>query len=176
MLHSPTTPKMADDPDGDLAEAVVFGVGQGLGRGDDDALARMDPHRVEVLHVADRDAVVGPVPDDLILDLFPALEVLLDEDLAGGDECLGQGLAELPGIVGDAASFASQGVGDTGHHGVADRLRGPQSLFDAAYRNAARRLEPDLRQGTVEELPVLRFFDRLHRRPEDLRPVPGEGA
>ncbi len=78
MLHSPTMPRWRIGLEGDLPEHVVFGVGQRLRRGDDDAFARMDPHGVEILHVADGDAVVILVADDLVLDLFPALEVFLD--------------------------------------------------------------------------------------------------
>ena len=41
----------------------------------------MDSHRVEVLHVADGDAGVAEVAHDLVLDLLPAREVLLDQHL-----------------------------------------------------------------------------------------------
>jgi len=43
----------------------------------------MDAQRVEVLHVADRDAVVEAVAHNLILDLFPALEGFLHQHLGG---------------------------------------------------------------------------------------------
>ena len=82
--------EVADGLDRDLAQQVVFGVGQGLRGRDDDALARVDAHRVEVLHVADRDAVVVRVADDLVFDLLPAFEVFLDQDLGG----VGEGLLE----------------------------------------------------------------------------------
>jgi hypothetical protein len=42
----------------------------------------MDAQRVEVFHVANRDAVVVTVADDFILNLFPALEGFFDQDLA----------------------------------------------------------------------------------------------
>ena len=83
---------MADGLDRDLAQAVVLGVGQGLRWGDDDALPGVDPHRVEILHVADRDAVVHGVADDFVFDFLPALEIFLDEDLGGVSEGLFQGL------------------------------------------------------------------------------------
>ncbi|MCK7481323.1 MAG: hypothetical protein M0C28_32155 [Candidatus Moduliflexus flocculans] len=49
------------------------------------------PMRVEVFHVADGDAVVVLVADDFVFDLFPAVEVFLDQDLGGGGEGLFQG-------------------------------------------------------------------------------------
>jgi len=56
-------------------------VGEGLRRSDHDTLAGMDAERVEVLHVADRDAVVETVAHHLVLYLLPALERLLDQYL-----------------------------------------------------------------------------------------------
>lgn len=50
--------EVADDLDGDLAELVVLVVGQRLRRRDDHRLARVDAHRIEVLHIADDEAVV----------------------------------------------------------------------------------------------------------------------
>ena len=40
--------------------------------GDDNAVAGVDAEGVEVFHVADGDAVVGAVPDDLVFQLLPA--------------------------------------------------------------------------------------------------------
>jgi len=48
---------------------------------DDDGVSGVDAERVEVLHVADGDAVVVAVAHDLVLDLLPPLHRLLDKDL-----------------------------------------------------------------------------------------------
>ena len=57
-------------------------VGQRLRRRDHDGVARVDAHRVEVLHVADRDAGADGVSHHLVLDLFPAhAQRLLDKHL-----------------------------------------------------------------------------------------------
>ena len=55
-----------------VAQQLVLLVVERLRRRHDDRLARVDAHRVEVLHVADGDAVVARVAHDLVLDLFPA--------------------------------------------------------------------------------------------------------
>ena len=54
---------------------------QRLRRRDDDRLAGVDPQRIEVLHVADGDAVVARVAHDFVLDLLPAAQALLDQHL-----------------------------------------------------------------------------------------------
>ena len=60
---------------------MVFRIGQRLGRCNHDALPGVDTQGVEVFHVANRDAVIEPVADHLILHLFPALQRFLDKDL-----------------------------------------------------------------------------------------------
>ena len=72
---------MADDSYRKLAEQVVLMVGEGLRGSDHDTLAGMDSERVEVLHVADRDAVVVAVAHHLVFYLLPALEGLLYQHL-----------------------------------------------------------------------------------------------
>ena len=72
---------VADDPYRKLAEQVVLMVGEGLRGSDHDTLAGMDAERVEVLHVADRDAVVETVAHHLVLYLLPTLEGFLDQYL-----------------------------------------------------------------------------------------------
>ena len=48
----------------------------------------MDAHRIEVLHVADGDAVVATVANDLVLDLLPAAQAFLHQHLASAaGEC-----------------------------------------------------------------------------------------
>ena len=41
----------------------------------------MNPHGIQVFHVAHGNTVVPGVPNHLVLDLFPALEALLNENL-----------------------------------------------------------------------------------------------
>ena len=101
---------MAHGADRDLPQGVILAIGQRLARRDDDAFPRMDAHRVEVFHVADRDAVVEPVSHDLVLDFLPADEGLLDQYLRTVRERLGDPLAELPVIGAKAGTEAAQCV------------------------------------------------------------------
>ena len=86
--------EMADGLDRHRAEQLVLLVVERLARGHDDGLARVDAHRVEVLHVADGDAVVAPVAHHLVLDLLPAAQALLDQHLG---HAAGEGAARAPG-------------------------------------------------------------------------------
>src|SRR5262249_36298990 len=66
-------PDDAEVPNGskrDASQLLVLVLRERLRRRDDDRLAGVDPHRVEILHAADSDAVVARVSDDLVLDLL----------------------------------------------------------------------------------------------------------
>ena len=111
----------ADYLDGGGAQHLIFLVGERLAGGDYDAVAGVNPHRVQVFHIADGDAVVGAVADYFVLDFFPADEGTFQEYLgygAGGKAGLGDGL-ELGVGVGDAAAAAAEGVGRADNQGQA---------------------------------------------------------
>jgi hypothetical protein len=109
MLHSPTMPRCRIVLIAIAAEHLVLVVVERLRRRDHDGLARVDAHRVEVLHVADGDAVVAEVAHHLVLDLLPALEVLLDEHLGDAAvEGASGGLVELRLGGDDAAALAAE--------------------------------------------------------------------
>ncbi len=72
---------LPDDGLGLVAHGLVLAVRERHLRRDRDRVARVDAHRVEVLDRADDDDVVRGVPHDLELELLPALDRLLDQDL-----------------------------------------------------------------------------------------------
>jgi hypothetical protein len=72
----------ADDPQRRAAQLLVLAVGEGLRRRHHDGVARVHPHGVEILHVADRDAGPRGVPHHLVLDLAPSGERPLHQNLA----------------------------------------------------------------------------------------------
>ena len=89
------------------------GVGQGLDRRDDDRVAGVDAERIDVLHRAHGDARVVGVAHDLVLDLLPADEALLDHDLA-----------DRAGAQAGAHDLAVGGLGlDDAAAGAAERER-----------------------------------------------------
>ena len=81
--------EVADHVGGGGAEHVVLPVGQSLAWSHHDALPGVDAQGVQVLHVAHGDAVVVGVPHHLVLHLLPALQALVNDQLAG----VGKGLS-----------------------------------------------------------------------------------
>ena len=142
---------------------MVLAVGEGLRGGDNDALAGMDAQRVEVLHVADGDAVVVTVAHHLILDLFPPLERLLDEELVGIVESLGGEGTQLLLVVAEAGAQSPEGVGGTYDDGVVERAGSRQRLFHGGGGKALYALHPYLVQLLHEEVAVFSVHDRLYR-------------
>ena len=70
-----------DDLPRGRAQHLVFAVGQRYGGRDHDAVPRMHADGIEVFHAADRDDVPVLIPHALELDLLPAGNAALHEDL-----------------------------------------------------------------------------------------------
>mmetsp|Transcript_25250 Transcript_25250/g.75010 ORF Transcript_25250/g.75010 Transcript_25250/m.75010 type:complete len:998 (+) Transcript_25250:65-3058(+) len=114
--------EVAHDLDRRRAEHVVLVVGERLRGRYHDRLARVHAERVEVLHVADGDAVVRHVAHHLVLDLLPPLERLLDEDLRRRRECLAAVRLELLLGVDERRAEPAERKRAAHHAGEADRL------------------------------------------------------
>ena len=141
----------------------------------------MDPHRVQVLHVADGDAVVGAVPDHLVFDLFPADQRPFQEylgDGAGRQARLGCGLELLFGVR-DAATAAAEGVSRANDQGKPHPVRRLSGLLQGAHGDVLRFRLGDFVQEAAEELAVFGAADRLQGGAQhaDVIPVqhPGVG-
>ena len=92
------------------AQHLILFVRKGDRRGDDDAVAGMNADGVEVLHAADGDDVALAVAHHLELDLFPAADALLDQDLVdrGAAQTVLGDLEEVFLGVGDASAGAAE--------------------------------------------------------------------
>ena len=103
----------ANHVDAGGAQHLVVEIAQRLRGRDDDRVAGVDADRVDVLHVADDDAVVGAVAQDFVLDLFPAQERGLDQRLMDDArrETGRQRRAQLGLVVDEAAAGPAQRVG-----------------------------------------------------------------
>ena len=133
----------ADDAPRRVAHPLVFLVGQRQDRRDGDAVAGVHAHRIDVLDRADDDEVVGDVAHHLELELLPADDRFLDEDLvhrAQLEAALGE-VAELLDVVGDAAADAAERERRADDQREAERPRELQRLGRATARgrSAARR-------------------------------------
>mmetsp|Transcript_72066 Transcript_72066/g.203447 ORF Transcript_72066/g.203447 Transcript_72066/m.203447 type:complete len:1095 (-) Transcript_72066:280-3564(-) len=148
-----------------LAKPEVFVVRERLRRGDDNGVAGVGADGVEVLHVADGDAVVVGVPNDLVLQLLPALQALVDDDLRAVDQGLGSQLPQLIIIMGEAAAQAAQCKCGTHKDRVADLLRKPNSILDVGATSALGDLVAAELDSLCEELAIFRRHDCLDGRP-----------
>src|SRR6185503_268618 len=168
--------EVAHGADRDLAQRMVFTVGERLAWRDDDALARMDAHGVEVFHVAYHDAVVEAVAHDLVLELLPADQVLLDKDLGAVGErpCGAQPQLRLVGAA--ARAQAAERVSRAQHDRIADSPCQNCRFLQRVRRRAARHFDPDLGEPRAEESAVLGFLDGADRRSQHRDPEALEHA
>ena len=102
---------------------------------------------------------------DLVLDLLPAAQVLLDEHLAhAASERPAQRLVEVGFGLDDAAALAAKREAAAQHHRKADLAgRGPR-LGCRAAGAAASGLHANLRQPLDEELAIFGVANGLHWR------------
>jgi len=123
----------------------------------------VDAHGVDVLDRADDEHVVGPVAHDLELELVPAHDRLLEEDLGDGaeGEALLADAAEAGRVVRDAAPSSPQGVGGTDDQRETQVLTGRLGLGHGLGAHAARHAHADLLHRAAELEPVLGAPDRL---------------
>ncbi len=118
---------------------------------DHDRLAGMDAYRVEILHVADGDAVVAQVAHHLVLDLLPAAQRLLDQHLlCPVGKRPAQGFIELIDGIDYAAALAAQGIGHAQHHRQADFSHRSARGLDRGTGTAARGLDADFIESIDE--------------------------
>jgi len=115
----------------------------------------VDAQRVKILHVAHRDAVVVGVANDLILDLLPALERLLDQDLGGERQGPGGHVPEFLFVIGKPRPKTSKRVSGADDDGVADHLGGLESLLDGVDGDGLGDGDVDLLQCLGKEISIL---------------------
>ena len=123
MLHSPTMPRLRMT----LME-VARSLKYSLLDERPDGVSCVNSERIKVLHVADSDAVVSAISDDFILDLLPAPEVLVDQDLVRDREGL------LVFVVSEARAETSEGICRSHQDGESDLLGNNNSLLHTLRR------------------------------------------
>ena len=128
----------------------------------------MDTQRVEVLHIADRDAVVEAVPDHLVFNLLPTLERALNEHLIREGEGLGADFQELLLIVHEAGTQASEGVSGAHDERIAELCGGAAGFLYAGSGMALYGLYVDFVKLAHKQVAVFRVHNRLDRGAEHL--------
>ena len=141
---------------------MVFRIGKRLRRGHNDALAGMDAQRVEVFHIADRDAVVVAVAHDLVFDLFPAFQRLFDQNLRRVRKRFVRQRVQFLVVVAETRSEAAERIGRADNHRITQLVRHPFGFGNGCYRFAFDRPDVDFVEFFDEFLAVFGVDDRLH--------------
>ncbi len=123
----------------------------------------MNAQRIKILHVADGDARVRGVAHHLVLDLFPAPQVLLDEDLPDRASEQARIVQQLFGRVRDPPARPAQRERGPHDHRQADLLGDRGGLRDGGDRLARQHRDIEPQQELLEKLAILRHADRLER-------------
>ena len=128
----------------------------------------MHPHRVEVLHAADRDRRVGGIAQHLELDLIPAQQAALDQDLADRARCQPRG-QPVPSLVArrrEAAPATAQGERRADDDRRPELRDEAQAGLDRLDHGALRHRLADAGHEVAEAAAILRRADRCQRGPE----------
>ena len=121
----------------------------------------MNAHRIDILHIADRDHIPGAVPHYLILDFLPSGDAALHKDLSypGKAQAVFQDFRALLRVFSDPAAGAAQGIGGTQHHRIADPLRHSQTGLYILYDFGRSHRFPDLLHRLLKHFPVFGLLD-----------------
>ena len=159
---------MADNLDGELAQLVVVAVRERLRRSHYDTLAGVDAQRVEVLHVADRDAVVVLVAHHLIFHFLPAFQALLDQNLGREAQCLVTDDLQFFLIVTEAGTQTAQCVCRTDNDRISEVGGSLAGFVEGIAGVALDGVDVDLVQLLNKQLTVFGIHDGLYGRSQNL--------
>ncbi len=126
----------------------------------------MNAQRVEVLHVADSDAVVKTVANHFILHFFPAFERFLYKHLWRERERFFYECGQLGVVVAETAAEAAEGVCRTNDDGVAQFVCHAQGVGDALHGIALNGVYAYLVETFHKELAVFGIHNRADRGAE----------
>ena len=159
-------PQCFNHPQGGGPQHLIFPVGKGQRRRDDNAVPGMNSNGVDIFHGTDSNRVSRRIPHGLELNFLPSGNTSFHQNLMdrrGIQACPGNP-AQFILIASDSAAAASQRVGRTDNHRVADPPGSCQRSHQIlrGFRRHARLA--DLPHGVPEALPVFGFFDGFHGR------------
>ena len=160
--------------DGDGTQLMVFAIAECLTGGNYNRFTSMYAERIEVLHVADSDAVVVFVAHHLILYLLPSLERLFDKHLWRERECFFCLLEQLLFIIAEARPKSSEGVCCTQDNRIAEVISSLLHLFDSVACLTLYRLDIYLIETFYEQVTVLCVDDGLNRSSHHLHIILAE--
>ena len=155
--------ELGDDVECGSTQHLILFISQGLGRCYDNTVSGVNADRVDVLHVADGDAVSYAVPHYLVLDLFPSGDTSFNEYFAdtGKTESVREDLDQLFFVVSDTAAASAEGVSRTQYNRITDLVGEIDTSLYIMDNQGCRYRLADFFHGIFEFLTVLCFFDGL---------------
>ena len=150
-----------DDGDRRVTQHLVLDVGEGLGGSEDDGVAGVHAHRVEVLHGAHHHGVPGTVSHHLVLDLLESGDRLFDEALIdrGEFQALAHHAHQICLVIADPATGTAQGVGGTHDEWVAESSADLDGLHHRVDDVGGRDRLAEILHELLEEVTVLGLLD-----------------
>ena len=138
----------------------------------------MHADRIDILHVANDDAVVRLVAEDFVLDLFPAEQRRFHERLMDdtGVETARQRRAQLRFVLDHAAAGTAEGECGTHDERIAVFGRKDERCFNVGDDHAQRHGLADFDHLVLEALAIFGELNRLERRAQQLDIVAFEHA
>ena len=121
----------------------------------------MDTHRVNVLHITNRDYITCAVAHHLVLDFLPSGDAAFHQHLshAGKTQSVFQDFSALLRIAGNASAGTAQGVCGTKHYGITDFFGNLQTMLYILHNIRGSHRLADFLHGFLEHLPVLGLLD-----------------
>ena len=159
---------MADNLNRQLLQHLQLTLVERAGGSHYDRLTGVDTQRVEVLHTCNGKAVVVAVADNLKLDLLPAFERLLDQNLLRVSERTLAQLHKLLLVAADTTTQATQRISRANHNREADLASCCDSVLHRLYGLRDGGLDVDLVELLHEQIAVLGCHNSLDRRAEHL--------
>ena len=154
--------KLCDDIKSRCTKHLILFISKCLGRSNYDGVTGVDTNRVNVLHIADCDAVSCTVSHYLILDFFPSGDTSFYKNLTytGKTETILKDLTKLQLIVCDTAATSAKCVCRTENNRISDSLGKLNTVFYSCNDLGCCNRLADLFHGVLEFLTVLSFTDR----------------
>ena len=127
--------ELRDDVECGGTEHLILLIRQGLGRSHDDGVTGVDANRVEVLHITYGDDIARRITHYLILDLLPAGDAALNQNLVytAETETVLEDLLALLTVLCDTTAGTAEGVGRTQYDRIADLLCHLETTLEIMY-------------------------------------------
>ena len=152
-----------DDGDADIAQLLVFAIGQSEDRGHGDGVAGVHADRINVLDRADDHDVVLLVAHQLELIFLPALDALFDQDLVSRrimDAGTGDAV-QLLFVVRDAGTKAAHGEARADDQRIAEPFGDPVDFLDGVRDVGTCGFGAGLLHDLLEQFAILAAVDGL---------------